>query len=105
MFAHYTAIARAVPLPMVVYNIPSRCGVDLSLATLVRLAANPAVVAVKEATGNVLRSSEIASTLGDRLTILSGDDALTLPIMAIRMATNFAVPPPRTAPIKSRVSR
>jgi 4-hydroxy-tetrahydrodipicolinate synthase len=83
MFAHFSAIARSVPLPTVLYNIPGRSGVDMQLSTLLRLAENPAVVAVKEATGNVLRSSEIASALGDRLTILSGDDALTLPIMAV----------------------
>lgn len=83
LFAHYTAVARAVPLPLVVYNIPGRTGVDLAVTTLARLAALPSVVAVKESTGNVLRSSEIASVLGERLTILSGDDGLTLPIMAV----------------------
>jgi 4-hydroxy-tetrahydrodipicolinate synthase len=83
LYAHYAAIAAAVDLPIVVYNIPGRCGVDLALATLERLAAIPSIVAVKEATGNVLRSSEIAAQFGERFTILSGDDALTVPIMAV----------------------
>jgi 4-hydroxy-tetrahydrodipicolinate synthase len=83
LFAHYAAVAKAVPLPIVLYNIPVRCGVDLSVSTLERLASIPSVVAVKEATGNVLRSSEIAARFGDRFSILSGDDSLTLPIMAV----------------------
>jgi 4-hydroxy-tetrahydrodipicolinate synthase len=83
LYAHYAAIAAAVDLPIVLYNIPGRCGVDLAMATLERLAAIPSIVAIKEATGNVLRSAEIAAQFGDRFTILSGDDALTLPIMAV----------------------
>jgi 4-hydroxy-tetrahydrodipicolinate synthase len=83
LFAHYAAIAKAVPLPIVLYNIPGRCGVDLSISTLTRIAEMPSVVAIKEATGNVLRSSEIAARFGDRFTILSGDDALTLAIMSV----------------------
>lgn len=83
LFAHYAAVAKATSLPIVLYNIPGRCGVDLALSTLARIADLPSVVAVKEATGNVLRSSEIAGRFGDRFTILSGDDSLTLPIMAV----------------------
>jgi len=84
LFAHYAAISKASPLPLVLYNIPGRCGVDLSLATLGRIAAEiPSVVAVKEATGNVVRSYEILSRFGDRFSVLSGDDALTLPILSV----------------------
>ncbi len=83
MFAHFSAVARAVPLPTVLYNVPARSGADLQPPTVARLAENPVFVAVKEASGIVLRSSELACTLGDRLTILSGDDALTLPILAV----------------------
>lgn len=83
LFAHFAAIARAVPLPIVLYNIPGRCGIDLSLATMERLAAIETVVAIKEATGTVQRSSEILKRFGDRFTVLSGDDAITLPIMAV----------------------
>jgi 4-hydroxy-tetrahydrodipicolinate synthase len=83
LYAHYAAVAKAVPLPIVLYNIPGRCGVDLSLSTLERIAGLPSVVAIKEATGNVLRSSEIAARFGERFHILSGDDSLTLPVMAV----------------------
>jgi 4-hydroxy-tetrahydrodipicolinate synthase len=83
LFAHYAAVAKATSLPIVLYNIPGRCGVDLTVSTLERIAGLPSVVAIKEATGNVLRSSEIAARFGDRFSILSGDDSLTLPIMAV----------------------
>jgi 4-hydroxy-tetrahydrodipicolinate synthase len=83
LFAHIAAIARAVPLPLVLYNIPSRCGVDLSLDTMERLAAIETVVGIKESTGTVQRTSEILRKFGDRFTVLSGDDAITLPVMAV----------------------
>ncbi|HEX2677618.1 MAG TPA: 4-hydroxy-tetrahydrodipicolinate synthase [Polyangiales bacterium] len=83
MFAHYSAMARAVPLPTLLYNIPGRTNVDMSLATLQRLADVKSIVGIKESTGNVLRSSDICAQFGDRFTVLSGDDALTLPIMAV----------------------
>ncbi len=82
-FQHFTAIARAVRLPIVVYNIPVRTGIDISVATMERLAAIETVVAVKESTGTVQRSSELARHFGDRFTILSGDDALTLAVLAV----------------------
>ena len=81
--AHFRAILKAVPLPSVLYNIPSRTGVDLSLETLESLCDVPEVVAIKEATGNVQRSQRILARLGDRLTVLSGDDSLTLPILSV----------------------
>jgi 4-hydroxy-tetrahydrodipicolinate synthase len=65
------------------YNIPIRCGIDLSVATLERLASVETIVGIKESTGTVQRSSEIAAHFGDRFTILSGDDALTLPVMSV----------------------
>lgn len=83
LFAHYTALAKAVPLPILLYNIPGRTGIDLALATMERLAAIPNIVGIKEATNNVLRSAEIIARFGDRFTVLSGDDTLTLPIMAL----------------------
>lgn len=81
---HYIAVAASVKCPVVVYNIPGRSGIDLTTDTLARIAeASPNVVATKEATGNVLRAQEIARTMGDRMTILSGDDTLTLPMIAV----------------------
>lgn len=81
---HFVAVAGSVRLPIVVYNIPGRTGVDLAADTLAKIASRaPNVVATKEATGNVLRAQEIVRLLGDRMTVLSGDDALTLPMIAV----------------------
>ena len=77
------AVARAVACPVVLYNIPGRCMVDLGAEATVQICAGaPNVVGLKDATGNVLRCQELKRRLGDRLTVLSGDDALTLPMMA-----------------------
>jgi 4-hydroxy-tetrahydrodipicolinate synthase len=81
--AHFRAVAKAVPMPTVLYNIPGRTGVDLGLETLVRLSDVKSIVAIKEATGNVQRSEQIVARLGDRLDVLSGDDVLTLPILGV----------------------
>ena len=84
MFLHFTQAAAAVSVPVVVYNIPARSVVDLSADTLARICEkSPNVVATKEATGNVLRAQEIVRLLGPRCTVLSGDDALTLPMIAV----------------------
>jgi 4-hydroxy-tetrahydrodipicolinate synthase len=96
LYQHYKAIASRVDIPMVVYNVPGRTSVNLLPATLARLCEFKNIVAVKEASGNVLQISEIHRLCGDRLTILSGDDALTLPILAcggkgvISVVGNFA---------------
>jgi 4-hydroxy-tetrahydrodipicolinate synthase len=81
LYRHFAAIAEAVDLPMVLYNIPGRCVVNMTPETIARLAALPQVVAVKEATGSMDQTSEILSRCS--LTILSGDDSLTLPLMAL----------------------
>ena len=81
---HYVAVAASVKCPLVVYNVPSRCVTDLTADTLVKIAeAAPNVIATKDATGNVLRAAEVARLLGDRMTVLCGDDALTLPMIAV----------------------
>jgi 4-hydroxy-tetrahydrodipicolinate synthase len=82
--AHFLTVARSVKLPVIVYNVPGRTGVDLAPETLARIAeAAPNVVATKEATGNVLRAQKILQLLGARMTVLCGDDALTLPMIAV----------------------
>jgi 4-hydroxy-tetrahydrodipicolinate synthase len=81
LYRHFAAIAEAVDLPMVLYNIPGRTGVSLAPATIARLAQLPQVVAVKEATGSIDQASEILSLCD--LVVLSGDDSLTLPLMAV----------------------
>ena len=83
LFRHYKAIAEAVDIPQVLYNIPGRTGVNMLPATIARLAVMKNIVGIKEGSGSVQQASEIAQTCGDRLTVLSGDDALTLPMMAV----------------------
>jgi len=81
---HFVEVAKAVGAPVVIYNVPGRTGSDLDADTLARICEGAAnVVAVKEATGNVLRATEILRTIGGRIAVLSGDDALTLPMVAI----------------------
>ena len=84
LIAHVEQVAAAVPsTPVVLYNIPGRCGIDLMPDAVEAICrSTPNVVAIKEATGNVLRAQELLRRLGDRLTVLSGDDALTLAMMA-----------------------
>lgn len=83
LVAHYKAVLSAVSIPAILYNIPGRTGTDLSLETLEKLADVKELVAIKEATGNVLRSQAIIAKFGERFSVLSGDDALTLAILAV----------------------
>jgi 4-hydroxy-tetrahydrodipicolinate synthase len=81
---HYVTVAREVSGPVVLYNVPARTGIDLLPDAVGRiLDASPNVVAMKEATGNVLRAQELVRRFGSRMTVLSGDDALTLPMIAV----------------------
>ena len=83
LFQHYTAIATEVGLPIVVYNVPGRTGCNVDPATLARLATIPGVIGVKEASGNVSQMCEVCRSVPDSFLVLSGDDALTLPLMAV----------------------
>jgi 4-hydroxy-tetrahydrodipicolinate synthase len=83
LYRHYKLIAESVDLPQVLYNIPGRTGVNMLPATVARLCGLPNIVGIKEGSGSVQQASEIASMCGDRMTILAGDDALTLPMMAV----------------------
>jgi 4-hydroxy-tetrahydrodipicolinate synthase len=80
---HYKTIAQSVSLPLIVYNIPGRTGSNILPETLARLADVPNIVGVKEASGSMEQVSDIHRLCGERLTILSGDDSLTLPLMAL----------------------
>lgn len=80
-YQHFKAIAEEVDLPMVLYNIPSRCGAGMTPETIARLAEIENIVAIKEATGSMDQASEIASRCD--ITIISGDDSLTLPLASI----------------------
>ena len=83
LYQHYKAIAKAVPLPQVLYNVPGRTSINLLPETVARLAELPEVVAVKEASGNLEQMAEIVQLAGDKITLLSGDDNVTLPVLAI----------------------
>jgi 4-hydroxy-tetrahydrodipicolinate synthase len=83
LFRHYEAIASATSLPIVVYNVPGRTGCNVLPATLERLAALPSVIGVKEASGQMTQICEVLRTLPPEFLVLSGDDALTLPAMAV----------------------
>ena len=83
LYQHYRAFADSTSLPIVVYNVPGRTGVNVEVATLVRLAQLPNIVAVKEASGNVSQMCEICRAVPADFIVLSGDDALTLPLMAV----------------------
>jgi len=80
---HYRAIAQSVALPLIVYNIPGRTGSSVLPETLAQLADVPNIVGVKEASGSMDQASDIRRLCGERLTVLSGDDSLTLPLIAL----------------------
>jgi 4-hydroxy-tetrahydrodipicolinate synthase len=83
LYRHYKAVAEAVDMPLVLYNIPGRTGVNMLPATVARLAVMKNIVGIKEGSGSVQQASDIAQACGDRLIVLSGDDPLTLPMMAV----------------------
>jgi 4-hydroxy-tetrahydrodipicolinate synthase len=80
---HYTAIADSTSLPIILYNVPGRTGCNIDLATVVKLAAVPNIIGVKEASGNIQQLCEICQAVPTDFIVLSGDDAVTLPLMAI----------------------
>lgn len=83
LIAHYTAIAQAVDLPCILYNVPSRTGCNLQPSTLAELAKLPNINAVKEASGNIAQVAEIAELCGEDLNIYSGNDDQIVPLMAL----------------------
>ncbi len=84
LFQHFLEVSRATKLPIVLYSVPSRCGVEIAPETVRRLAtATPRVVSIKEAGGNADRVSQLRAALGPKFSILSGDDALIVPFMAL----------------------
>lgn len=80
---HYTAIAESTDLPIIVYNVPGRTGCNIDPATLVRLAQIPNIIGVKEASGNISQMADICHAVPDDFLVMSGDDAITLPLMAL----------------------
>jgi len=83
LFRHFEAIARSTKLPIMLYNVPGRTSCDLLPDTVERLAQFDNIVAIKEATGSVPRAGELIARVGDRMAVLSGDDATAFPLYAI----------------------
>ncbi len=83
LYQHFKAVAEEVALPQVLYNVPGRTGINLTVDTTVRLAELPNVIGLKDASGSVSQASEILARTGEEFAILSGDDGLTLPFMSI----------------------
>ena len=82
LFRHFEAIAKATKLPIILYNVPSRTACDLLTDTVVRLVDFDNIIGIKDATGNLVRGSELVAKVGDKITILSGDDGTSFPLYA-----------------------
>ena len=83
LYRHFETIANSTDLPIVLYNVPSRTGCNIQPATLQRLASIPNIVGIKEASGNLLQMCEICRSIPDDFSVLAGDDAFTLPLIAL----------------------
>jgi 4-hydroxy-tetrahydrodipicolinate synthase len=83
LYQHYRAITRATRLPIILYNVPGRCGTNLEPATVTRLAAIENIVGIKEASGNISQMAMLANSVPDDFVILAGDDAIALPLFAL----------------------
>ncbi len=83
LIKHFFAVADASTVPVIVYNVPSRTGVNIQPKTLAALAEHPNIAAIKEASGNMAQMVEMAALCGDKIDIYSGEDALTVPMMAM----------------------
>jgi 4-hydroxy-tetrahydrodipicolinate synthase len=83
LYQHYACVAKEVPLPIIIYNIPGRTGTNMLPETLARLAEIPNIVGVKEASGSIKQMSDVLQLCGEDFDVLSGDDIFTLPLLAI----------------------
>ncbi len=83
LYCHYRAIAESTTLPIIVYNVPPRTSVNVEPGTLIRLAEIPNIIGVKEASGNISQMAALAVRVPDSFVVLSGDDAITIPLVAL----------------------
>ncbi|MBI4596121.1 MAG: 4-hydroxy-tetrahydrodipicolinate synthase [Candidatus Tectomicrobia bacterium] len=83
LYRHFSLIAEKVDIPIVLYNVPGRTGVNMTPQTVERLAQIPNIVGIKEASGSLQQISDLINLCGDKITVLSGDDGLTLPILSV----------------------
>ena len=91
LIAHFTAVADASTVPVILYNVPGRTGCNLLPKTVAKLAEHPNIVAIKEASGNMAQMVQLMHLCGDKLDIYSGEDALTVPMMAMGGAGAISV--------------
>lgn len=91
LYRHYRAIAEAVQIPQILYNVPGRTGVDMSNATVARLAGTPNIVGIKDATGNLERGRELIGLVGSRMAVYSGDDATAWELILAGARGNISV--------------
>jgi 4-hydroxy-tetrahydrodipicolinate synthase len=91
LFRHYRAIAEAVNIPQILYNVPGRTGVDMSNATVARLAGTPNISGIKDATGNLERGKELISLVGSRMAVYSGEDATAWELILMGARGNISV--------------
>jgi 4-hydroxy-tetrahydrodipicolinate synthase len=91
LYLHYKAVAEAVPIPQILYNVPGRTACDMLPETVARLAPLENIVGIKEATGSMQRAQEIMDRCGDRLTVYSGDDATAMELMLLGGSGNISV--------------
>lgn len=83
LIAHYTAVADAVDIPIIVYNVPGRTGLNMLPETLAALAEHPNIAGMKEASGNLAQVSEMARLCGDKCDLYSGEDGLVVPLLSV----------------------
>ena len=91
LIQHFTTVADASTVPVILYNVPGRTGCNLLPKTVAKLAEHPRIAAVKEATGNMAQMVEIMQLCGDKIDVYSGEDALTVPMMAMGAAGTISV--------------
>ena len=91
LYQHFMAVAEASTVPVILYNVPGRTGCNLLPKTVARLAEHERIVAIKEATGNMAQMVEIMHLCGDKIDVYSGEDALTVPMMAMGAAGTISV--------------
>ncbi len=91
LYQHYKAIAEAVAIPQILYNVPGRTGVDMVNATVARLAGLPNIVGIKDATGNLARGQELLNLVGDKMAVYSGDDPTAYELILMGAKGNISV--------------
>ena len=91
LYQHYKAVAEAVAIPQILYNVPGRTGVDMLNSTVARLAGIPNIVGIKDATGDLVRGQELLNLVGDKMAVYSGDDGTAYELILMGAKGNISV--------------